>query len=911
MANSKTERPGIADNKEIKGQLPLTVFLDDPRAKDVSLTGGKGASLAELSELVPVPPGFVATTALCDRLLEQHPEITEKIDRLDQFSVSWLKAKLAKNDEGDSRAGVFEAQIRDCGAVLEEQFKSIGFSPEIKDEIARPYNRLSERVEKKEAETAVRSSCPLEDGADFSFAGQYGTELHQVGEEEVVGTSMKCLASQFGARVIMYRNIARLGVSGQALVKNGGDIEDAIKTSESFSHSKSKLAVVVQEMVNASNSVSGVVFSRNSNTNANKICVNVSYGLGESIVSGKVTPDFYEVDPRTFEITGRRLGEKATKTVYAKKGTMTVEVPEADRKKFCRTDAQIIEIAKAAKIIGDHYGDPRDIEFAFDASDKLFFTQARPDAALLKKFGEKDPMIVEIRERIIPEKVAEEAVVILQAGSTGCPGVATGEILFAENVEHVLSVIEAEENKGKKFIMVAEMTDPDWMPAMKKVTGIITQVGGENCHAAIVGRELGIPTIIGAGDKIKFLKGNSGKEVTLDASDHKIYEGILSTEEVGDDADVREIKKNPTDTVIKINMAMPDEAGKLHAFAELGDKFGIGLLRIEFLLSEIGVHVNALVDFDKGNIDPNSELYKRIADKIAGFKSGKDYFITKLSEGIASEASNFPDSDVAVRTTDFKTNEYANLIGGKEYESVIERNPMIGKRGTGRAISPECREGTMWELEAIKKAREKGNKKIKIMFPMVRTPDELTGSPLVHSKPGYKGIFEIMKEVGLERGKDGLKVGMMVEVPSNVLQIDKFLDTGIDFVSFGSNDLTQLILGVDRDSQELAQIPWYNEENPAVMDAIDSVIDACNRRGVETGICGNGPSNRPNMVKRLVARGITSISVTKDRYMATYRLVREAEEEKRKLKEQGIGETILYTAPSEVGGNGNGEPHGN
>lgn len=865
---------------ELLKQLPLTVSLEDERAKRVDVVGGKAASLAELNSLsdVNVPEAFVITTFVCNQLLEQNPEIRGKILDLDQCSVQWLRAKLTKNE---TEADVYKMQVREKAALLEEAFGNINLPSETKREILRSYNQLGEEVGEKDVAVAVRSSCTLEDRADFSFAGQYKTELHQVGEEDVLKSTIVCLASQFGTKVIEYRNDARLGISEQVLANNGGDIDSALGESEALSHGESKLAVVVQRMVNASNSVAGVAFSRNSNTGADKNRINVAYGLGEKIVSGGVTPDFFEVDPREFEITGRKRGEKATKTVYADKGVKIVEVPENERRRFCRTDAQIVEIARALKSITKHYGKPMDTEFAFDNKDRLYFTQARPDAALLRKFPEKGERIVEIRELVVPEKAAEEARIVLQAGTTGCPGVATGEILVAENVGQAQAFLDAKGNKGKRVILVTEMTDPDWAPVMGEFAGIVTRIGGENCHAAIVGREKGIPTLIGVGSEIERL--HSGEKVTLDVSAHRVYDGVLPTEEVGDDADVREIKKDTTGTVIKINMSMPEEAGKLHAFAELGDNFGISLLRIEFILTEIGVHVNALVDFDNGNIDPTSELYGRIADKIAGFASGKDYYITMLSEEIASIASNFPNSDVVVRTTDFKTNEYANLIGGKEYEKV-ERNPTIGNRGLGRAIAPQNREATKWELEAIKKARDKGNKNIVMMFPMVRDPGELTGSSLVHSKEGHKGIFEIMEEVGLKKGEDGLKVGMMVEVPANVILIEEYLDTGIDFISFGSNDLTQLVLGVDRDSEELAQIPWYNEKNPAVMKAIVRVIEACKKRGVETGICGNAPSKHPEIVRMLVNAGINSIGVTKDRYMATRRLVVE-EEKKLKLRQ--------------------------
>ncbi|MDO8620730.1 MAG: PEP/pyruvate-binding domain-containing protein [Candidatus Levybacteria bacterium] len=880
----------IGNAREAIGQLPLTVFLEDPRAKRIDLVGGKGASLAELNTIpgVKVPEAFVITTSLCNQLLEQNSEIREKVDKLDSLSVSWLRAKLA-GDSGEAER--LEKQMSIGGKSLREQLIGIELSPGVKNEIIEAYGKLCETTGVENVDVAVRSSGKSEDGGSNSSAGQYETFLHQEGEKEVLNSVKKCLASQFTERVIVYRNEARLAITDQVLKDYPEDIEKALAESKKFSHREAGLAVVVQRMVNAHSA--GVGFSIDSISGAKVARIDVNYGLGESVVSGSVTPDAYFVDPITGEIVGRTLGAKTVRTVYIEGGTENVAVPEEERKRFVLPDEKIKQIARAITAISEHYEKPMDTEFALGADGEVYFTQARPETVA----SNKDQMVVRMKEYVVSEEAAGAAEEIFKGGVSGCPGAAAGIKLIAGTVDEANILLKSDRYKGKEVILVTDRTDPDWVLIMKKVKGIITRVGGPNCHAAIVSRELGIPCLVGVGDKIEALKDSEVQEITLDVRGLKVYKGKLPLKEVGVDIDVREILNNPTETIVGVNMAMPEEARKLHALAELGEKFKISLLRIEFLLQDIGVHVNALVDFDERKIDPNSDLYKGIADKIAGYGSGREYYIGKLSEGIASIASTFPNSDIVLRTTDFKTNEYRSLIGGERYE-VIEANPMMGERGLVRSLFPKNRAAFKWELEAIKKARDMGYKSVKIMFPVVRDPKELTGGPeLVAIR--FKGAYEIMEEVGMRRGKDGLKVGIMVEDPANVVRINDFIDAGLDFISFGTNDLTQFTLAVDRDNGVLAKIPWYGETNPAVVSQVRRVIQICKSRGVETGICGNAPSNSPEFVRMLVEEGIDSIGVTPDRLLPTYELVRQ-EERKRKIK----GGTIFISASGSVGGNG-------
>ena len=869
-----SERPGTIgqnlnghQNGEVKfDYAPLTVSLEDEMAKRVDVVGGKAASLAELSIIpgIKVPEAFVVTTSLSDTILAQNPEIEKRTKRLDESSVQWIKAKLIGNEVD---ASAWEEQVTKDGKMLREMMEDAKLSTQAESPIGKEYDELCRKVEEENMAVAVRSSGISEDGKDNNFAGQYDTDLHQQGKEEVLDATKKCLASQFTERVIDYRNEVRLETSKRALVENPEDIDKALRASEGFSHQESKLAVIVQDMVDAL--AAGVGISVDSKSGASFIHLDINYGLGKSVVDGIVIPDSYDIDPKTGAIVGRRLGEKAIKIVYAEKGTKEESVPEEDRKRFAISDEKAKELARKIAAIRERYGREMDTEFAMDARGEIYFLQARPETFASKK----DPMVAEMRRKIVAEGATEEADIIFKGGITGAPGVASGIAILVDTIEEAKQAIKSPENKGKNIILVTKETKPDWVSVMKKVAGIITRVGGETCHAAIVSRDFEVPCIVGTGETNVVFEKYAGREITLDATNRRIYQGALPLQEIGEDIDARELLKNPTKTKIGLIISNPDMARKMHALSELGPNFMISLLRIEFLLNEIGVHVNALVDFDKGKLAP--DLQEKVADKIAGYASGKEYFITKLSEGIASFAAVFPESDITVRSTDFKTNEYENLIGGNAYET-DEENPMMGWRGLVRSLAPENRDAFKWELEAIKRAREMGYKNIKLMFPVVRDPKELTGDPELDAI-GFKGAFEIMQEVGMGKGMDGLKVGIMVEVPTNAVRIHDFIDAGIDFVSFGTNDLTQFALAVDRDNEKLQRLSWYGEANPAIVHLVKGVIRACKERGVETGICGQAPSNKPEFAKMLVEEGIVSIGVMPDRFLSTYRLTREVE----------------------------------
>lgn len=906
---SITERIGNLEGqnlgKETQGQSPLTIFFEDERARDKSLVGGKGYGLHLLKSIPEiakkVPDGFIITAPVYDQVIQANPQIQTSIRKLDEYSASWIKAKLTKDEKA---ALELEQKVAVGGENIRKELENVMLLPKLENVIVEGYDKLCAKVGIKDLEVAVRSSGNQEDGLENSFAGQNKTELHRKGKDQVITSVKNCIASQFELRAISYRNFERLKRTLEALKTKPEDIDNALEVGKEFSHVESRLPVVVQKFIRSKQS--GVALSIDPTTGAKRIVVEINNGIGESVVGGEATPDLYEVDrDNPNNIVHRRLGAKGVQTTSVEGGTESVKADDNKINTFAGTDAQIIEVAKDVVTIKEKLGKEVDTEFGFDEEGNINWYQARDETV----GSRKKPHIVEMREKKVSGDNTKNAELLLEAGIIGCPGAASGKILIADTVKEANKILELEENKGQDMILVTKMTTPDWVPIMKKVKGIITEHGGRTCHAAIVSRELGTPCLVGIEKQIEVLrKGDSDFQyITLDVRDKKVYKGKLPLEEIGENIDSREIKNNPTRTKVKINISIPDEAKKMHALSELGKEFGIALLRVEFLLKEIGVHVNALVDFDKGNLKP--ELHKKVAEKLAekGYTSGKEYFIGILSEGIADIVSNFPDSEAIIRTTDFKTNEYKDLLGGQEYENV-EDNPMMGWRGLVRSLAPENRDGFKWELEAIKRVRDMGYKKVKIMFPMVRDPKELIGGEELDAV-GFKGAYEIMKEVGLERGKDDLKVGIMIEDETNIERLDEYIDSGIDFGSIGSNDLTQLVLATDRDGEKIQKIPWYGEMNPAVIRKVKRAIRACKERGIDIGICGDAPSSNPEIVKILVEEGINSIGVTPNAYLSAYRLVRREEEKKKQM--EGIGETIIYDASLETSlenrGNGKGQ----
>lgn len=846
--------PAEKVNAEKRPHTPFVVFLGDLQARDKSLVGGKAASLAELTTITSVPPAFMVTTAGYDVFLEHNPHLNGLIGRVDELSRQWIDCQRKKSSAED-----VEVEIREVGDTVRQAVMNAELPKTLIKEIQVGYQHMCEGSGVSDIPVAVRSSGVAEDLPGASFAGQYDTLLNQKGIEQVTESILNCFASNFTARVITYRN-------EHALHQMDRD------SAEFFSHRNSRMAIAIQQMVDAK--AAGVAFSLDPTSGAPITKIEVTHGLGEALASGKATPDSFAVDPNTRVIIGRTRGEKLVKTIRNEDsgGVETIETSDAERRIFTLPDDQVKEIAENVKDIAGTYGRPMDTEFVVDQDDRLWFVQARPETI----YASRNPMIIPMKTREIDPSRRNTAVKLCTGGKTGSPGVAAGRVTVAENVAEALDKIR-QINQGDSHILVAHRTDPDWVEAMKKVGGIITEHGGPNCHAAIISREQGTPCLVGAGGEMyNKLAGWDGREITLDAGSETVYEGLLPLVEFGEDIDVQEILNHPTRTKLGLILANPETAAKMYALRELGDNFAISLLRIEFILSShIGIHARALEDFDNGKVE-DLGIRRQISEKIAGFASGRDYYITKLAEGIASFAAIYPDSEITVRTTDFKTNEYSQLIGGSLYEKK-EENPMMGWRGLIRSLAPENHEVTRWELEAIRRAREMGYKNIKLMFPVVRHPVELTGGSDL-DKLGFKGIFQLMDEVGLLRGEDGFEAGIMVEIPANSILIDEFAKTGIDFISFGTNDLTQSTLLSDRDSGILAQFPWLRETHPAIVRQVQQVIRTCKQMGIKTGICGNAPSNNPEFAKMLVKEGIDSIGVLPDKLLSTYKLVQEAEQ---------------------------------
>jgi pyruvate,water dikinase len=653
--------------------------------------------------------------------------------------------------------------------------------------------------------------------------------------------------------------------------------------------------------------VAGVVFTVHRTTGWPGILIEANWGLGESVVSGKAIPDSWVVDPNTWAIVEKTRGTKERMVVYNEEGdgeTKWVDTPERMRNVFCLSDEQVIALAKENKAIEIDYRKRKsdykygDGEFAIDTHDVLWELQHRPETV----YSQKNENIIELKKKVVTERVSEEAKkagnLIMKGGVTGSPGAVVGHVRNILDVSQIDRVQEGD-------IIVTVRTDPDWVTAMKRANGIITDVGGANCHAAIVSSELGIPCIVGSEIATKVLSDLDREKITLDADNKAVYRGELQLVEVGEDIDVNKLLASPVETQQGLILSNINVARKMWPLSKLGEKFLISLLRIEFTLTDIGVHVRALEDYDRGKLKEEKmkakDILRRIRGKTLGYPSGKEYFISKLSHAIAAFAAVFPNSPISVRTTDFKTNEYRGLIGGELYEAE-EANPMLGWRGLIRCLAPENREVFKWELEAIKRAREMGYKNIWMKFPMVRSPLEINGLRewITELKQKWKGVsekdlpndvkkyfemwdagwrdaFEIMKQVGLEPEKDDFHVGIMVEIPTNAIRIRDFINTGITYISFGTNDLTQFTLAVDRDNELLQGIPWYSEADSAVVRSVQEVIEECNLRGIKSGICGRAPTTVPGFAEMLVDTHIGSVGVEVAAYTLTWGKIAEAE----------------------------------
>ena len=773
---------------------------------DVPSVGGKNAALGEMySNLVPfgvnIPDGF-ALTADAYRHFFKKTGLDEKIKKI----LSDLDTRNIKN-----------LQVRGK-KVREEILKSI-LPQDLQDAITKAYAELGKKYGKNSA-VAVRSSATAEDLPGASFAGQQETYLNVHGIEEVLISTKKCIASLFTDRAISYR------------------------TDKGFSHFDAALSVGVQRMVRSDLSSSGVAFTIDTETGFDKvILLNGIYGLGEFIVQGKVIPDEFIIFKPTLEngsknpIIGKNIGKKNIKLIYAKDGTKQEKVLLLDQQKFCITNEEAIKLAKWCLQIEKYFSkkhnhyQPMDIEWAKDGkTGELFIVQARPETV---HSGEDKNVLKEY-------KLQKTGKVLVNGIAVGSK-IGVGKVRILRSAKNISSF-----KKGE--VLVTEITDPDWEPIMKIASAIVTDKGGRTSHAAIVSRELGIPCIVGSNNATKVLK--NGQEVTVDSSSGQVgnvYEGIIPFK-----IEEHRLDKIPkTETKIMVNIGSPDEAFKNHHLpAE-----GVGLGRLEFIIaSHIRLHPNVLINYKKLKEGKKSPIIikalKEVENLTPLYKDKREYYVEKLALGIAKIGATFYPNKVIIRFSDFKTNEYRTLIGGEIYEP-HEENPMLGWRGASRYYDPKFKEAFGLECKAMKIVREDmGLKNVIPMIPFCRTPKE-----------GRK-VIEVMKEYGLDRATDKeLKIYVMCEIPSNILLADEFLEI-FDGMSIGSNDLTQLTLGLDRDSGIVTHIA--NENNSSVKKLVAEIIHKCKEKGKYIGICGQAPSDYPEFAQFLVNEGIESMSLNPD-----------------------------------------------
>ncbi|MFZ8832176.1 MAG: phosphoenolpyruvate synthase, partial [Thermodesulfobacteriaceae bacterium] len=804
-------------------------FFKDISYKDVPLVGGKNASLGEMySKLTPkginVPDGF-AVTAEAYKYFIQKNHLDDKI-----------REALKGLDTHD----VLDLQRR--GRIVRNLILNAQMPKELEEEIRKAY-RILEDEYGKNLDVAVRSSATAEDLPDASFAGQQETYLNVRGEDAVVEHVKKCFASLFTDRAISYR-------------------ED-----KGFDHFNVYLSVAVQKMVRSDSACSGVMFTLDTESGFRDVVyITGSWGLGEYVVQGKVNPDEFYVFKPTLKlgykpIVSKRLGSKDVKLVYGsnpRKPLKEVKTTYDERKRFVLDDEEILTLARWALIIEEHYGRPMDIEWAKDGdgktvgTGKLYIVQARPETV-----------------HAIKEQKFYEIYKLKGEGKVICTGKAVGSKIGQGKARVILDVSRiAEFQEGE--VLVTTMTDPDWEPIMKKASAIVTDKGGRTCHAAIVSRELGIPCIVGT--EVATKKITTGQEITVDCSqgeEGRVLEGIVPFEV--ERIDLEHLPK--TKTQIMMNVGIPEQA---FAQAQIPND-GVGLARLEFIIgSHIGIHPLALVYFDelkeKAKTDKRiAKVVKIIEDRTYGYENKAEFFVDKLAQGIATIACAFYPKDVIVRLSDFKSNEYANLIGGFLFEPV-EHNPMIGWRGASRYYDPKFEPAFALECKALKKARdEMGLTNIKVMIPFCRTPEE------------GKKVISIMEKYGLKQGENGLEVYVMCEIPSNVVLAEEFAKV-FDGFSIGSNDLTQLTLGLDRDSELVSHL--YDERNPAVKKLIKEVIQTAKRMNRKIGICGQAPSDFPDFAEFLVECGIDSISLTPDTVVKTRLIVAEKEKELEKQRSE-------------------------
>ncbi len=794
--------------------------------KDVPLVGGKNASLGEMTQAkIPVPPGFAITAHAYQEFITK-TGIAQKIYKIIEETVK---------DVNDPKQ--YEEASKKIRRLIEES----SMPSEIEKEIREAYEELNKKVKQRDVFVAVRSSATAEDLPDASFAGQQETFLNVKGSNDLMDNTIKCWSSLFTPRAIFYRN------------------------EKGFKHEQVFISVGVQKMVNAK--AAGVMFTLDPVTGElNKIVIEANWGLGESVVSGSVTPDHYVVDKQTLNVIEKQVIKKTIEYIRDPRtgNTVHANVPTDRQEKPCLTDTEIKKLAELARTIEAHYGKPQDIEFSIDRDlpfpENVFIVQSRPETVWSMKKEE----LLESAKPVVAPVSLEAAKVVIKGIAAGRRAIGTGIAKVALTAEDASKIM----HKGE--ILVTTMTNPDYVPFMKIASAIVTDKGGVTAHAAIVSRELGIPCIVGTENATKLMK--TGVEYTVDAKSGVVYEGIVAQPEAKPaamlvSAERHGVELSPapiTATKIYMNLGVPE---KIEEYKNLPFD-GIGLMRLEFILaSYIGEHPMYLLETGQ-------------AQK----------FVDKLAEGIATVARAIQPKPVVVRLSDFKTNEYRELKGGEKYE-IEEANPMLGWRGASRYISKWYEKAFRLECKGIRKCREEwGLKNVWVMLPMIRTLWEA------------KQCLGVMKEEGLERSKD-FQVWFMAETPAIAIMADEFSKL-CDGYSIGSNDMTQGVLMIDRDSERLGQMGYFDERDPAVKRIIAHLIKTAHQNGVSVSICGEGPSNLPDFAEFLVRNGIDSISVNNDVVVRTRQWVASIEQKVlleglAEIREKGFGRASATKSDSE------------
>ncbi len=776
------------------------VWLQNVGKNDVETVGGKNASLGEMiSHLtdagVTVPGGFATTAAAYREFLEQ-----SGLNRRIQQTLATLNV----NDV---------IQLAEKGKQIRDWIIDTPLTPGLEQAVRENYAKLSQG--QAELAVAVRSSATAEDMPDASFAGQQETFLNIRGIDNVLLAIKEVFASLFNDRAIAYR------------------------VHQGYDHRTVALSAGIQRMVRSETGTSGVMFTLDTESGFRGVVfITASYGLGEMVVQGSVNPDEYYVHKITLEagrpaVLRRNLGNKAQKMIYGSSGrtgksTLVVDVDRAEQRRFCLTDQEVEALARQALVIEKHYGQPMDIEWAKDGDDgRIYIVQARPETVKSRSsLGTMERYLLKQKSRVL------------------CEGRSIGQRIGAGEVRIVTSLKDME-RVSPGDVLVTDMTDPDWEPVMKRASAIVTNRGGRTCHAAIIARELGVPALVGCGNATDVLKDGQGVTVSCAEGDTGfVYDGQLDFEIQSNS--IESMPKLPFK--IMLNVAIPDTA---FAAAQIPNQ-GVGLARLEFIINRmIGVHPKALINYEHLPRD----IKQAVDERWMGYATPVDFYVDKLVEGISTLAAAFYPQRVIIRMSDFKSNEYANMVGGKLYEP-DEENPMLGFRGASRYISNTFRDCFDLEVRALKKVREvMGFTNVEIMIPFVRTSGEA------------RRVIELLAEKGLRRGEHGLKVIMMCELPTNALLADDFLEH-FDGFSIGSNDLTQLTLGLDRDSGIVSHL--FDERDPAVKFLLKRAIDSCRQAGKYVGICGQGPSDHPDLALWLMEQGIDSISLNPDSVLDTW-----------------------------------------